>query len=329
MSEVSGVIDKKRQNKKKRKGQLGILLVLAAVFLLCHITTGGRLLTPGNIQNILVHAVYPGLAALGMMFIFAGGIIDLSIGAAVILSANIGAVLVEDYGFGYVGLILGTIIGLVICQMITLQCSLTLKIPAWISGLGMALIYEAAFTIYATERSKTAGNNIVYLKSCRALGQFPAIFIIAVLVFIVAFILYEYSTTGMNVRAVGGNASVAEAMGINRRKAIIKSAAIGAIIIGIGALLQVSYVGKFSPVSGLGSLSGIFKSLACVLLAGSLKRVFCEPAGVAIGAIFIAGLFNVLTLLGVPSGTGQEMCLGVIVILCGVLSNRGYKGVMK
>ena len=40
-------------------------------------------------------------------------------------------------------------------------------------------------------------------------------------------------------------------------------------------------------------------------------------------------IFNVLTLLGVPSGTFQETLLGVIVILFAILSSRNTKGVVK
>ena len=79
----------------------------------------------------------------------------------------------------------------------------------------------------------------------------------------------------------------------------------------------------------MGSLSGIFKALAITLIAGSFSRIFNDIVGVLIGSVIVAGLFNVLTLLGVPSGTGQDICLAAVVLLCGILSSWGYKGVVK
>lgn len=79
----------------------------------------------------------------------------------------------------------------------------------------------------------------------------------------------------------------------------------------------------------MGSLSGIFKSLAVILIAGSFSRIYNDAVGCVIGAFIVAGLFNVLTLMGVPSGTGQDVCLGMVVLVCGILSSLGYKGVMK
>lgn len=107
------------------------------------------------------------------------------------------------------------------------------------------------------------------------------------------------------------------------------SAAFGALIISIGVITQLSYTGRFTTSAGMGSLSGIFKSLAVILIAGSFSRIYNDAVGCVIGAFIVAGLFNVLTLMGVPSGTGQDVCLGMVVLVCGILSSLGYKGVMK
>ena len=68
---------------------------------------------------------------------------------------------------------------------------------------------------------------------------------------------------------------------------------------------------------------------AVFLLAASFESVIGVPAGVLLGSLLIAGLFNCLTLLGVPSGTGQDIVLGLIVIGCGIISKLNFKGVSK
>ena len=120
-----------------------------------------------------------------------------------------------------------------------------------------------------------------------------------------------------------------EAMGINKTKTILLAAIVGAVIISVGAITQLSYTGRFTTSAGMGSLNGIFKALAVILISGSFSRIFNDAVGCVIGAFIVAGLFNVLTLMGVPSGTGQDICLGMVVLVCGILSSLGYKGVMK
>lgn len=327
MSEIknSGVDPKKR----RLKNQILVIGMVVLAYVICHFITGGRLLTPTNLKAILTQVTYPMILALGMMFIFSGGMIDLSIGAQAILAGNIGAVLVEDFGLGYPGLIIGIVVGMVVCEMLSASCSVFIGIPSWIAGLGAALVFEAIATIYVGNRAKTAGAAVVYLKHCQVLGTFPLIFIIALLVFALSYFIFNHTKLGFNLRAIGGGGEVAEAMGINRRKTILLSALTGALIISVGVITQISYTGRFTTSAGMGSLSGIFKALAVILISGSFSRIFNDAVGCVVGAFIVAGLFNVLTLVGVPSGTGQDICLGIVVIGCGILSSWGYKGVVK
>lgn len=315
--------------KRRLRSQILVIAAIVLVFVVCHFITGGRLLRANNIKAILTQVTYPLMVGLGMMFIFTTGMIDLSIGAQVILAGNVGAIAVEILGLGYPGLIIGTIAIVIICELFCTSCSLFVGIPSWVAGLGCALVFEALGMILVESQAESMGTAIVYLKQCNALGQFPIIFIIAVIVFAAAYFILNYTKFGFNLRAIGGAGDVAEAMGINRKKTIILAAVVGAIIIGIGGITQLSYTGRFTPTSGMGSLSGIFKSLAVVLISGSFSRIFNDAVGCLVGAFIVAGLFNVLTLVGVPSGTGQDICLGLVVMLCGILASLRYKGVMK
>ncbi len=315
--------------KKRLKLQIIAIIVVALFYVICHFATGGKLLASNNLVNVLTQICYPLIVSLGMMFIFSGGMIDLSIGAQAILAGNVGAVLVTDMHMGYAGLIIGTIVAMVICELLSASCSQFLGIPAWVAGLGAALVYESIATIYVDARSKTAGVAIVYMETCNALGQFPVNIIIAAIVVVVTYIVFNRTKLGFNLQAVGGGGEVAEAMGINRKKTVMTAAAIGAAVIAIGVIVQLSYTTRFTPTAGMASLSGAFKALAILLIAGSFRHIFNDVIGCLVGSFVVGGLFNVLTLIGVPSGTGQDICLGLVVLLCGILSSIGYKGVMK
>lgn len=254
----------------------------------------------------------------------------MSLGANILLAGNVGAILAVNLNLGYPGLILGAIGSAIILEVITIYTGLKLKIPSWIAGLGFALIYEAILSLYAKHLSDTIGKAYITMPdNLRALGTMPGIVILWLVGFVACYFLYSRSTLGINVRALGCNQSVAEAMGIKKNKTILLGSIVGAVFVGAAALARISYNGHLVSSSGMGSISSIFRSLATFLLAQSFASVIGVPAGALLGSLLIAALFNCLTLLGVPSGTGQEIMLGAIVILCGIISNAKNKGVVK
>lgn len=321
--------EKNRLISSKLAKQIFVFGLIAVIFVIFDVILKGRLLTLDNIKNIVSHSIFPAFVAWGMCFIFTAGIIDLSVGANILLSANIGALLATDFHLGYFGLIAGTLLSAVILEQLMVRCTVSFGIPSWISGLGLALVYEAILSQYATIRAVKVGSSLIKIDDYAALGIMPTMLIPFVVGFVAVYFLFNKTTIGFNIRAIGGNDGVAQAMGINKKKVMLVSALIGGIFIGVAAVMQISYAGYLSSTSGLGSLSLIFKALATVLLAQSFERIISMPVGILLGSIVIMSVFNILTLMHVPSGTGQEMFLGGIVILCGVVSQFRYKGVVK
>ena len=311
--------------------RLLLLVLLIVLIVIMHLITGGKMLSIKNItKNILPQAVFPTVVAWGMMFIFGTGLVDLSIGAQVILGANIGAILAMDAGLGYAGLIIAPFIVIVICELMVVFCSEILKIPGWIAGLGCGLIFEAIMVMWTQARSKTAGSATITLgDDLRALGRWPVNVIIMVVIFIIVYLVYNRTSIGINLKAIGGDPAVSSAVGINRRKALVIAAVIGALIVGAAAILNISKAGSIGASSGLASLSTIFKALAVTLISMSLSAWISEPIGALGAGIFVSSLFNFLTIMGVQAGTMQEVILGAVVIICGVLARLNYKGVAK
>lgn len=315
----------------KWKKQLLFFAVVAVVLVICNVITGGKFLRSSTIMFILAHAVFYIFVSWGMIFIFTTGMVDLSIGANVLLAGNIGAILGMEAGLGYPGLIIGAVASAALMEMLTVFISTGLKIPGWISGLGMTLIYEAILSIYGGYRAANFGSNVLVLdkNTLGALGKVPVMLTLLVIGYLACYFVFNKTSIGINIMAVGGNRGVAKHMGIRIMKTIMLGALIGGLFIGFAALLQESYVGKLVPTSGMASLSSIFRSLAIILLAGSFGGIFDQATAVLITGILVTAMFNFLTLIGVPSGTGQDIALGILVIGTGVISNLKNKGVVK
>ena len=69
--------------------------------------------------------------------------------------------------------------------------------------------------------------------------------------------------------------------------------------------------------------------MAAVLLAMALGSMINVVIAVPIACFLIILIFNILTLMGVPSGTFQDTLLGLILIVFAILANRKTKGVVK
>lgn len=97
-------------------GRNGIFVALIAVVVFFSFTTGGVLLRPQNISNLIVQNGYILVLAIGMVFIIVAGHIDLSVGSVAAFIGAVSGVLIRDLGFPWWlaiigGLVVGALVG--------------------------------------------------------------------------------------------------------------------------------------------------------------------------------------------------------------------------
>jgi putative multiple sugar transport system permease protein len=106
--------------KKKRRRvdmrQYGILAALAVIILLFQVLTGGRLLYPGNVSNLIQQNAYVLILAIGMVIVIIAGHIDLSVGSVVATVGAVAALSMNSWGLPWgaavaLSLLVGALIG--------------------------------------------------------------------------------------------------------------------------------------------------------------------------------------------------------------------------
>ncbi|MDD7593414.1 MAG: sugar ABC transporter permease [Peptoniphilaceae bacterium] len=143
----SGILDKVKKN--------SMVFILLAVIVVFTILTGGNVLLPQNVNNIISQNAYVIVLAVGMLFcILTGGNIDLSVGSIVALVGSLaGVMIVKQHMNIYlsiaiclgVGLILGAIQGYLIAYIKAPSFIVTLAgMMAW---RGLSLVILQGFTI--------------------------------------------------------------------------------------------------------------------------------------------------------------------------------------
>ncbi|MCU1546436.1 MAG: sugar transporter permease [Homoserinimonas sp.] len=93
-----------------RLRQIGIFIALIVIVILFQVLTDGRLLTAGNVSNIIVQNSYILILAIGMVMIIIAGHIDLSVGSVAAFVGAMSGVMITQWGFPWWVAILGSLI---------------------------------------------------------------------------------------------------------------------------------------------------------------------------------------------------------------------------
>ncbi|QAY64206.1 sugar ABC transporter permease [Xylanimonas allomyrinae] len=95
--------------------QFGMVFALVALVVTFQITTGGKVLTPTNAQNLINGNSHVLLLAIGMVMVIIAGHIDLSVGSVAAAVGIIVALVIRDWGVPWwAGIIIGIVCGALI-----------------------------------------------------------------------------------------------------------------------------------------------------------------------------------------------------------------------
>jgi len=139
---------------KKNFRQYGMLIALAAAMVFFQIMTGGVLLKPVNLTNLVLQNSYILILAVGMLLCILTGNIDLSVGSVVAFVGAISATLMVDKGIPSIyAMILALFIGGLIGAWQGYWIAY-IKIPAFIVTLAGMLIFRGLALVVLQGQSK-------------------------------------------------------------------------------------------------------------------------------------------------------------------------------
>lgn len=316
--------------KKSNKSTIGLIAAIVIIVGFCvafNAIFDGKFLTLRNINSVLIHAIIQTFIAWAFAFVFAAGYTDMSIGAIMVLAGFAAGELGNR--IGYPGVLIGGLAVGVVLNFVNYFIFAYSKIPSWIAGIGLAMAYEGIGIWYSNSMVAQGKTVVLMNDNVTALASFPWIYVLFAVCLVFVYIVYNKTSPGLNLRAIGGNEAVARAMGINVKKTVLIIGLLAGILIGIGGLVNQSYAGRIFAKSGLTSMNLNFKPLATLLLAQIVQKKINLIIAMPIAAVVVYMIFNMLTIAGVASGTLQEAILGLCVIVFGIVAQRNVKGVVK
>ena len=327
----------------------GLYLAIAVVFIaMCILAPTVKkvdLLTMNNILNILQQASPRMFLALGVAGLIMLAGTDLSIGrmmgmgmtAATIVmhkGINTGGVFGHIFDFTGMPVIARVFLALVVCIVLcTIFTSIAgfftaqFKMHPFISTMSTMLMIFGLAT-YSTKGVSFGGieSNIpdMIIPKLGADGstKFPTIILWAVAAVIVVWFIWNKTTFGKNLYAVGGNPEAASVSGISVFKVTMGAFIMAGILYGFGSWLEcIRMSGSGSASYGQGwEMDAI---AACVVGGVSFTGGIGKISGVVTGVFIFTALTYALTTLGIDANL-QFVISGIIILVAVMLDCLKY-----
>ena len=303
----------------KTTGYITLVALVVLSWLIFMILTPGNFGKPANLLSYFEASLMVSAGAVGFFFVMVMGMFDFSIGANIMLSSIVGAVMASRFGLGYPGLILGCIITGALVGTLNGFLYVTLRIPSMIVTTGLALIYEAIASYIAGGQSATLPSDL------RALGSMPGNLILAVIAFVAAFLLLNYTRIGTYTYAIGSNEFVAKNMGINVNKYKVIAFIISGAFFGVEAILTISYGSSMVAETGMLSMSRNFYPTMGCFLGMAMKKYGIPIQAIIIGEFFLQIIYYGFVALGAPTAI-NDVISGLALLIIVTLTTKVGKG---
>ena len=294
----------------------GLVILSWAIF---KVLTPNNFGSPKNLLSYFEASLLAAVGAVGFYFVMVMGMFDFSIGANIMLSAIVGCVFATRFGMGYAGLIIGSILTGALVGFLNGFFYVRLRIPSMIVTTGLALIYESVANYIAGGVEQTLPSNL------RAFGQMPGNLILAVLAFVAAYLLLNYTKIGTYTYAIGSNEFVAKNMGINVNFYKILAFMISGAFLGTMAILTISYGSSMVAVTGMASMSRNFVPTMGCFFGVAFKKYGMPLPAIIIGEFDINIIFFGFIALGAPTAI-QDVITGLALLIVVTLTTKITKG---
>ena len=293
---------------------LSPLVVLVLAFVVFALDNN-RFARPTSISLMLQEVAVIGALAVGQTLIILTAGIDLSLGAAMILSAFVMGKLVLAHGYPQVlAFGVGILVALATAALNGVLVT-RLKLPPFIVTLGTLNIFTALSLIYAkgTTLSLKPNTFLTFTGKPITIGSFQLNWgvVIMLLLYVVFSYVLRQTAWGRHVYAVGDDPEAARLAGIRTTRVLLSVYIVAGLVFAVAAWI---YIGRINGVDPNGGLNANLESITAVVIGGtSLFGGRGVIVGSLIGALIVQVFENGLAITGVDSNY-QVFAVGVLVI---------------
>lgn len=308
--------------------KLKITGLQARLLVLVILVTYNAIFTPyfwgaDNLINIMVNGSVIGIIACAMTLLLVARQIDISVGAAVALSASVFVVVAETRSI-WIGLIFGFLAALFVA-LVNIVSIVYFRVESIIVTLAGLIVFRGLSKVVLDGRSVTVeGFDFIGTERLNVFGivriPFPILIFAVVLLFF--YWMMKNTKYGSQMYAIGANPGSARLSGINLERQVAKGFLLMALAVFLAMITTVSMLGMAAPTTGerLEFLALTAVILGGVGLAGGRGTVI----GTLIAVLILAVVDNALVLSGVQA-FWQEVARGSLLLLAVIFDQVSRK----
>ncbi|HIR06722.1 MAG TPA: ABC transporter permease [Candidatus Pullichristensenella stercoripullorum] len=323
MSNSANTAKTARKPRRLFAGYGVVFMVLIAVFVIMSIVNR-NFMTYSNIYNLARSTAVYGIVALAMTFVIVTGGIDLSVGTHVGLAGMVVTLLTVYGGWN---IFLAIFVALLSCAVAGIINGVLIhdgKLPPFIATMGMMTIVRAVILLISDARN-ISGLDKAFTDFAKSTVGFPGVdqfgnpttvgipvmALVWVILIVISWLMFRYTTFGRNVFACGSNVDAARLSGISVRKTTYGVYLLSGVYCGIGGILLTSRMASGIPTLGDGyEMDAI---AASVIGGASMSGGEGYIGGTVVGSILIATIDNVGTLFGLNSNY-TDIIIGALIV---------------
>jgi ribose/xylose/arabinose/galactoside ABC-type transport system permease subunit len=299
-SQTSGVGRKRRVRRERR--EITLLAATVLTILVVSLSHHG-FMSAQNLRFMVLNSVVLSLLALGQTMVIATKGIDLSVAPVLGLAAVGTGLLAQGSGLPLwaaigmtvaIGLVLGTINGLLVAKLVIPPIITTLGTYSLYSGL-MFLISNGVQVDSVPHSYSMLGNGVI-----APFLPIPIPVVVLAVVLLLTWFMLGHTRFGRAVLAVGNNSAAAYNAGIAVTSVQVRVYALSGLLAAIAGLMFLCYTGSATVTSGTGDHMEL-QSIAVALIGGTaIAGGRASMLGTVLGSLFLSVVLTSLVFVHVP-----------------------------
>ena len=290
--------------------------------------------TIANGRSLLLGATQALLLALGLAMMLGAGIFDLSLGANLVLSSVIGALVIQKFqdpvtreydspwtaiwlgllACVLAGVVFGVVNGILIAVADVNSLIATLATLGIGTGVAYLLSDGADVAGMPFEMQRSIGLNTV--------GEIPVPALVAVAAAIALWAVVRYTRFGMRTQAIGSSRAAAERAGLKVRQHFIVLTSLAGGLAGVAGFFDLT---RFGSTALAGHANDSLAAVTAVVIGGTLLTGgYISIIGAVWGSALAVILQTGLVITGVPS-FWRLIVVGVVLLLAVVIDRTTSK----
>jgi len=296
----------------------GVWIILIFLVIVMSILDG-NFLTRTNIVSVLRQCAPYAILAFGITFVIISGGIDLSGGAVIALSSCVVALLIVNSHLNmWVAVVLAVLAGGA-CGLFNGFAISKLRVPFFLTTVAMMYLARGTALILTKENSITGLPDGFAIFGGTVNFFLPPQVVIAVILFVILYIVLNHTRTGRYTYALGSSTPMARLSGINVDKQMMLVYTIAGICAGIAGVTMAARMKSGSPIIADGMQ---LDAICAVAIGGTSMRGGSGRLSNTIAGALVLTIIRVgLNMMGISSSK-QQVIVGALIIIVVAIDMR-------